>query len=429
MMPIFEKKLTLNLNQLQRFKQNCYLRAAQQPHACLLDSHGCQTPYTGTNFEFIYGEGIFKKASNQPQALDWENKLPILGYIGYDYKQQTLSVPSNNPPIWHGEESCFFEPLTALFIKENELSFKSYVQDAWQDFEHFLAADHSSFPEKQKNTATFTQDIDAAHYIETVKKIKNDIREGLFYELNYCWPFQIQMEKSLTGSDFYHLSQTSPSPFGAFLKLGENHISCMSMERFFCKKGRKVYSQPIKGTIKRGHHPEEETALKKQLLDSEKERAENLMIVDLVRNDLAMICDIGTVTVEELFGIYPFAQVFQMISTVSGQLPQANFPTEKLLSALFPMGSMTGAPKRKAVEKIEDYENFKRGPYSGSIGYIMPNGDADFNVVIRSLLYNDQQKNAAIPVGSAITYDAIPEEELKECRLKIKALLRFFDLA
>jgi para-aminobenzoate synthetase component 1 len=218
------------------------------------------------------------------------------------------------------------------------------------------------------------------------------------------------------------LLQKSPTPFASYFKYDHQYLLCASPERFIKKSGDKLFSQPIKGTIKRGVDEAEDAQLKNELLHSEKELAENLMIVDLVRNDLARSSKTGSVNVDELFGIYSFKQVHQMISTVSSIIKNDTHIIDAIKHA-FPMGSMTGAPKIMAMELIEKYETTKRGLYSGAIGYIAPNGDFDFNVVIRSLQYNAATKYLSYEVGSAITFDSIAEQEHDECLLKAKAIM------
>lgn len=191
------------------------------------------------------------------------------------------------------------------------------------------------------------------------------------------------------------------------------------MERFLKKEGNKLISQPIKGTIRRGSEPTEDQALAEQLQNDPKERAENVMIVDLVRNDLARSSTPGSVQVEELFGIYPFPIVHQMTSTVSSRL-RTECSGLDALKAAFPMGSMTGAPKIMSMQLIDRYELTRRGIYSGAIGYFTPEGNFDFNVVIRTLVYDASRQYASLQVGSAITYDSIPEKEYEECFVKIK---------
>jgi para-aminobenzoate synthetase component 1 len=210
-------------------------------------------------------------------------------------------------------------------------------------------------------------------------------------------------------------------PFSVYLKQQPRYVLGASPERFLKKTSNRLVSQPIKGTIRRGRTTTEDEALKLALRNSEKEQAENLMIVDLVRNDLARSAETGSVQVDELFGIYSFQQVHQMISTVSATA-RADASLAEILGNAFPMGSMTGAPKIRAMQRIDELEATRRGVFSGAIGYITPDGDADFSVVIRSVLYNATDQYASFMVGSAITYDADPEQEYAECLLKASAM-------
>ena len=194
-----------------------------------------------------------------------------------------------------------------------------------------------------------------------------------------------------------------------------------SPERYLKKVGEKVISQPIKGTAKRSFDIEQDAFLKKELKNSAKERSENIMIVDLVRNDLSHTATKGSVVVEELCQVYTFKQVHQMISTIISKVDATVSPVE-IIKTTFPMGSMTGAPKVSAMKIIEELEVTKRGLYSGAVGYFTPTGDFDFNVVIRSILYDAKKQYLSFSVGSAITAQSIPENEYEECLLKAKAM-------
>jgi para-aminobenzoate synthetase component 1 len=217
------------------------------------------------------------------------------------------------------------------------------------------------------------------------------------------------------------------APFSAMFNWGDKYLMSASPERFLKKKGNKIISQPMKGTAPRSANPAEDSEYRERLRTSEKDRAENVMIVDLVRNDLARSCKPGSVQVDELFGIYTFPQVHQMVSVVSGELQNDMHPVDVIKHA-FPMGSMTGAPKVMAMRLIEEMEESRRGMYAGSIGYFTPDMDFDFNVVIRSILYNDTTKYISIHSGGAIVFDSDPEEEYKECLIKVKGLRDIFEL-
>jgi para-aminobenzoate synthetase component 1 len=261
-----------------------------------------------------------------------------------------------------------------------------------------------------------------AVYLAAVAAIQEDILNGEVYELNLCQEFYAEQVTVEPVSTFLRLNSASPTPFAGFYKWQNRYLLCASPERFLRQQHDRLLSQPIKGTIRRGATPAEDEELRYQLRHDEKEQAENLMIVDLVRNDLARVAVTGSVQVPELFGLYSFRHVWQMISTVQAQRrPECDLVDA--LRAAFPMGSMTGAPKIRAMQLIERYEHSRRGLYSGSLGFIWPSGDFDFNVVIRSLQFNAATGYLSFQVGSAITYDSVPEQEYAECLLKAKAML------
>jgi para-aminobenzoate synthetase component 1 len=262
-------------------------------------------------------------------------------------------------------------------------------------------------------------------YTKAILQTKNHILDGDVYELNYCIEFHKKNCPELDIVSVYlALNAASPTPFSALYANTSHAILCASPERFLLKIDNLIYSQPIKGTILRKEDKAEDELMKLSLLNSEKERAENLMIVDLVRNDLAKSAKTGSVQVEELFGIYSFKKLHQMISTVRAELN--NTPVVDCIQNAFPMGSMTGAPKIKAMEIIDELEKCKRGMYSGSIGYISPNLDFDLNVVIRSLQYNSKKQYLSFQVGSAITIDSDAQAEYEECLLKGSAMMNLF---
>jgi para-aminobenzoate synthetase component 1 len=273
------------------------------------------------------------------------------------------------------------------------------------------------------NVLNIRQRVSRDDYIKAINGIRNEILNGEIYEMNYCLEFFAEAPDLSPLPVFQALNRVSPMPFGGFFKIGDKYLLCASPERFIRKEGTLLVSQPIKGTIRRGATPAEDAQLREQLLADEKEIAENMMIMDLVRNDLGRSSVTGSVKVEEMFGVYAFRQVFQMMTTVTGQLRADCHPVEAIKNA-FPMGSMTGAPKIRAMELIDQYESTRRGLYSGSMGYLKPNGDFDFNVVIRSLQYEAATGYLSFMVGSAITYDSIPEQEYEECLLKAQAILR-----
>ena len=265
--------------------------------------------------------------------------------------------------------------------------------------------------------------IDKKVYIEQVEKLKKHIQIGNIYEINFCQEFIAKnVEINYPLDVYFKLNKITQAPFSSFFHTGDYTVFCGSPERFLKREGNTVLSEPIKGTAKRGKTGEEDEKLKNDLINDPKERAENIMIVDLVRNDLSKIATKNSVTVNDLCKIHTFETVHQMISSISCEIKE-NTPFIDIIKATFPMGSMTGVPKIRAMELIEEHESFKRGLYSGSIGYIKPNGDFDFNVVIRSLLYNKAKKLLSCSVGGAITDLSSPEKEYEECLTKVQRIL------
>jgi para-aminobenzoate synthetase component 1 len=260
-------------------------------------------------------------------------------------------------------------------------------------------------------------------YLETVALLQQHISRGDIYEVNFCQEFFAEHAAIDPVQVYQKLSEVSPTPFSGFFKIRSQYILSASPERFLCKRGSRLISQPIKGTAKRSKENLDDQVIMEQLRLDPKEQAENVMIVDLVRNDLTKSALKGTVKVDELFGIYSFPQVFQMISTISCDLdPEIHFIDA--IRNTFPMGSMTGAPKLSAMELIETYEKSKRGAYSGAFGYITPDEDFDFNVIIRSILYTAESQYLSFQVGGAITYAADPVAEYEECMLKASAIIQ-----
>jgi para-aminobenzoate synthetase component 1 len=261
-------------------------------------------------------------------------------------------------------------------------------------------------------------------YIQAVEALKKHIRRGDCYEVNYCMDFFSEHSEVDPWLLYQQLSVASPNPFAAFYKLDNSFCLCASPERFLRKEDNILTSQPIKGTSRRFPlDPQKDAVSLAYLTNSEKEKSENVMVVDLVRNDLSRICTEGSVKVTELFGIYAFPQLYHLISTVQGGIDE-NISMAKVFEACFPMGSMTGAPKKRVMELIEEFEVSPRGLFSGTIGYISPDGIADFNVVIRSIFYNTSNGMLSFKAGSGITFYSEPEQEYDECMLKASAIMK-----
>lgn len=263
--------------------------------------------------------------------------------------------------------------------------------------------------------------ISRKKYLDTIKQLQRHIQRGDCYEINFCQEFYAEGIINPINT-YLSLSDASPNPYSAFYKLDDKVLLCASPERYLKKTGSTIISQPIKGTWQRNTNSTEQDEINRNLLlASTKDKSENVMIVDLVRNDLSKVCIEGSVKVDELFGVYKFPQLYQMISTISGKLKPGISITE-IVKATFPMGSMTGAPKKKVMELIELYEITRRGIFSGAVGYISPEKDFDFNVVIRSIMYNSSNKYLSYQAGSGITFYSDPVTEYNECLLKVMAI-------
>ncbi|MEQ9063022.1 MAG: anthranilate synthase component I family protein [Vicingaceae bacterium] len=344
----------------------------------------------------------------------------IFGFLGYDLKNDVEDLSSKNPDELEFPCLHFTVPLTIIYLEEGKVYIKSAGElptDVYNQIDSCVPANHSFDPNKIK----LISNPDKSGYLEKITVLLEEIQLGNIYEINFC--------RNLFGkasidpySTYLSLNKQSPAPFSAFVKQNDKFLLCASPERFLKKTGNTLISQPIKGTRKRSDDKVEDGKLINELLNDPKERAENVMIVDLVRNDLSHTAERGSVQVTELFGVYTFPHVHQLISTVQSTLGLDHHFLDAI-KYCFPMGSMTGAPKLRAMKLIEEHESFRRGLFSGSTGFITPNGNFDFNVVIRSVLYNALTNHVSIPTGSAITAECSPEKEWVECELKAKAIL------
>ena len=411
-----------NKKESSLFKEKALQWASQFEVCMLLDNNFSINACGLHDVEFMLAAGVKRelkcnvgKAFDELKKFHSHSEKPIFGFLSYDLKNEIEQLNSAHSKGIDFADLYFFEPIHFLLIdKEGNV-----LGD-----EKLIAEIQQSIPKITEQTLSInlTERVHRDEYLKNVEHIRNHIIEGDVYELNYCVEFFAQ-QATIDPADVYsRLKEKSPTPFASFFKCYDQFLMCASPERFLKKQGDQLISQPIKGTIKRGNSIIEDEQLKHDLLNSEKERAENLMIVDLVRNDLARSSKTGSVNVDELFGIYSFEHVHQMISTVSSTIKNEIHFVDAIKNA-FPMGSMTGAPKISAMQLIEKYELTKRGLYSGAIGYIMPNGDFDLNVVIRSLQYNQSKNYLSYEVGSAITFDSDAEQEYEECILKAKAMI------
>ncbi len=399
-------------------------------HACLLNSNGHDKFYADDEYEYIMAYGCRDELKagndvlNQLQSfIDHNKEKWMFGVISYDVKNEIETLSSKNPahvslPLIH-----FFIPEKIILKKKNAPAF--LITDA----DKKVVADFKFSPEPDpsfNNQFQFKSSLTKEEYLKAVLKLKEHIQYGDIYEITFCLDFFAENVMLNPWHVYNNLNGISPAPMSIYYKAEDLYLISSSPERFLKKNGERIISQPIKGTIRRGKNAEEDECLKQELASSSKERSENVMIVDLVRNDLSRIAQRGSVAVDELFGIYTLPGVHQMISTISCRVkPELNFTD--ILRAVFPMGSMTGAPKISAMNLIDSHEKFKRGWFSGCAGYITPEGDFDFNVIIRSILYNEQEEKISFPAGSAITIGSNPEKEYEECLLKAKAMRKVLE--
>jgi para-aminobenzoate synthetase component 1 len=345
------------------------------------------------------------------------NDRGCFGHLSYDLKNAIHALTSDKESKITFPDCYFFAPKHLLSLKDGALHICSeHANDVHQSI--------LQQPEYSMDIAPVhvQQRLTKDEYIRKIKSLQAHIQQGDCYEINFCQEFFCENIELDPFAVFQKLMEVSPNPFSAMYRVKDNFLVCASPERFLQRSHQKLIAQPMKGTIKRNpRNIKADEQLKAELQRSRKEQSENVMIVDLMRNDLSRVCEPHSVHVDELFGIYSFPQVHQMISTISGRIKE-DVPFSKVMKACFPMGSMTGAPKYRVMELIDKYEDQKRGIYSGALGYVHANGDFDFNVVIRSIAYNQKQKYLSYQVGSGITAYSHPESEWEECLLKAEGI-------
>ena len=364
-----------------------------------------------------FGDFLFLGNERLEEKDIWKEGIFKVGIFGYDFKNRIEKLESRNLTFFKLPDLCFFHAEWQLNFQEKGFSSARPFPKEW-----LKEIESTHIPSNPNTSCEVSAQISKAEYIGHIETIQQEIREGNTYEANFCQSFSGSFENWDPIAAFLELNQLSPMPFASLFKAESQWLVSASPERFLKKTEGKLIAQPIKGTIRRGNSPEADQNQKEKLLASEKERAENLMITDLMRNDLARVSKTGSIKVEELFGIYPLPRVFQMISTVSGKI-QEDISLKEIIEATFPMGSMTGAPKISTMKILDREESFQRGWFSGAFGWINEQGDFDFSVVIRSIIADLEAKKLYFGVGSAITIDASPEQEYEECALKAQAII------
>ncbi|WP_296148083.1 anthranilate synthase component I family protein [uncultured Flavobacterium sp.] len=420
--------INLQIKNPTAFKKQLLNWSKQFREAIFLDSNNYEQKYT--SFDTMLAVDAFTSIKTdeinafedlkqyQQTTKDW-----LFGYLSYDLKNDTEELKSKNFDGLNFPELFFFQPKKLFLLKGDQLEIK-YLNmcddEVEEDLEEiYQISDFSS--QNSDSSLQIQQRISEEKYLEKVSNMLEHIHLGDIYEANFCMEFYAENAKINPVEIYQKLNEISEPPFAVFFKNHKQFLLSASPERYLHKENSKIISQPIKGTAKRHEDLVEDEKIKQQLISNEKERSENIMIVDLVRNDLSRTASKGSVEVEELCGAYSFKQVHHLISTVISKVEIDKSPVE-IIKTTFPMGSMTGAPKISAMQIIEDLEETKRGLYSGAIGYFTPENDFDFNVVIRSILYNEENNYVSFSVGSAITSQSIPEKEYEECLLKAKAM-------
>ena len=419
---------TVLLKDSKTFKKKLLRWSQQFDDVVWLDSNNYEQNYSSydavlavdafTSIQTDYFQGFVKLKEYYSTTKDW-----IFGYLTYDLKNDVEVLKSNNYDALGFPDLYFFQPKKLYLLKGNqvEIQYLNCVDDE-------LEADLNTIKNiKEEQSDSLCSDIKIKlrihkdEYFDKVNTMLTHIHRGDIYEANFCQEFFAENTCINPLETYKKLNNISKPPFASFVKLEDKYVLCASPERYIKKEDDIIISQPIKGTAERSESIAEDNQLKTDLLNDEKERSENIMIVDLVRNDLSKTALKGSVEVKELCKIYTFDQVHQMISTVTSKVDVKTHPID-IIKSTFPMGSMTGAPKISAMNIIEHLEETKRGVYSGAIGYFSPNGDFDFNVVIRSILYNATKKYVSYSVGGAITAKSIPLKEYEECLVKAKAM-------
>ena len=417
-----------NIGNSIQIKQQLLIWAQQFREVVFMDSNDYPQEYSSydcilavdafTAIKTDYHNAFEDLKQYQQATKDW-----LFGFLSFDLKNDVEALHSRNFDGLDFPDLFFFQPKKIFLLKGSllEIQYLNMCDDEVEaDFEEIVKSQESSVYSKE--IPIIQQRISKENYLKKVSKILEHIHRGDIYEANFCMEFFAENTTINPLEKFQKLNEISKSPLAVYFKNNRQFLLSASPERYLKKEGELLISQPIKGTAKRFQDSLEDEKSKNQLASDPKERAENIMVSDLVRNDLSRTAQKGSVKVEELCGIYSFQQVHQIISTITSKL-DTQYTAVDAIKTTFPMGSMTGTPKVSVLKIIEELEETKRGLYSGAVGYFTPNSDFDFNVVIRSILYNQERNYVSFSVGSAITSQSVPEREYEECLLKAKAML------
>ena len=423
----------IEVNDITEFKVKLLKWAQFYNEVTWLDSNQCSQTYS--NFDAVLAVDAYTKlqtgfenAFNQLHDYHLKTSDWIFGYLSYDLKNSLEDLESRNFDGLKFPELFFFQPKKLFFLKNSTVTIQ-YLDCVFKEIDNDIIQIQNAITNTldgiKPSELKIKSRVSQQDYIDLIYKLKSHIQRGDIYEANFCQEFYTngQIDPLLT---FERLQDLSLPPFAVFFKNKSHFLLSASPERYLKKEGDLLISQPIKGTAARSSNATEDLILKNNLLADPKERSENVMIVDLVRNDLSRIAQKGSVLVEELHAIYSFKQVHHLISTIKAKL-RPEISAVDAICASYPMGSMTGAPKISAMKIIENLEFSKRGLYSGSVGYFSPDNNFDFNVVIRSILYNAETSYISFSVGSAITAKSVPKKEYEECLIKAKALIEVLE--
>ena len=430
----------IHLQNTSEFKSKLFDWSQQFKEITWLESNDYNQKYSSYDTVLAVGANSYLEIDYQNAFAELQNYRGkvndyIFGYLSYDLKNDIEDLISNNIDGLGFAELYFFQPKKLFLIKGDELEIK-YLKEFEDEIkgdleailnEPFDAACIERSRDTQgdivKNDSKIHKRITKKEYLKKLETILQHIHRGDIYEMNFCQEFYAENVTINPFEVYKKLNEISKSPFATFFRNNDKYLLSSSPERFLKRESNKIISQPIKGTAKRLVNKKLDRKLAEELEKDEKERSENIMIVDLVRNDLSKTAIKGSVKVDELCKVYSFNQVHQLISTISSEVLNKTDSVE-IIRSLFPMGSMTGAPKISAMQIIEKLETTKRGLYSGTVGYFTPKDDFDFNVVIRSILYNQTNKYLSYSVGGAITSKSDPKNEYQECLLKAIAMKR-----
>lgn len=413
---------TFAIANFANYKQQMLSWANQFNICCFLDNHQYASPHHSV--ECLLAVKPLQQFSANNNGLVGLKKFInssnswFFGHVNYDVKNEIFKTTSNHENNIQFPEIFFFIPEIVIELTTSLVTITSYTVQPTTIHEAIHAINITTATANFKKP-NLQPKISKENYLETIKQLQKHIQRGDCYEINFCQEFFAENAVINPLHLYHNLTKISPNPFSCYYKLQQHYLLCASPERYVKKTDNHIISQPIKGTTKRTFTNDEWE--KQQLKNSSKNKSENVMIVDLVRNDFSKICTKGSVKVDELFGVYTFPQVHQMISTISGTL-QNNIDFVDVLQATFPMGSMTGAPKKKVLQLTEQYEQTKRGIYSGCVGYINPQKNFDFNVVIRSIMYNASNQFLNYLVGGGITFYSNAQQEYEECLIKAEAI-------